>query len=548
MMLRRIGPASKFAIATALITAAAWLETYLVRWPCCSRLEHRMFERLFSFYDNWGAACALVIVLLVWLIPWLRSAGERLADVLGRYPWHAALLTFVVLALGSRFAYEAYPLAMDESVPLAQAYAFAQGKLSWVVPLELMDRMIPTGFRGFFVSVDPHTGAVASLYWPGFALLLTPFAWAGAPWLLNPAIAASSVLLIHAFALRVIGSPRAAGWAILFALGSPAFVLDGISFYSMSAHLAANLLFALLLLEARPALAFLAGLVGGYALVLHNPIPHVLFAIPWGCWLLANRSRWPAAAALVVGYLPFGVGLGATWPTFVAHLAPQATSASPASLWELAIAKFGQVFRWPGYETVVTRLTCTWKLWIWDAPGLLILSMAGLRWARRPLALLAASFLLTYAGYWFVPFDQGHGWGYRYVHSAWAALPLLAATMIAAQDPATAEGRAWRRWAGGLALGSLVLATSLRLWQAHAIIAEQRDQVIPPPPTGRWVVFVTGRAGLYTWDLLQNFPGKDRVLLMMSFSRDADAELMRTHFPGAILATQDDRGSLWNLP
>ena len=543
---RRLPPASLFALATLAVSAAAWLATWLARWPHRERLAHPMFDRLFAFYDNWGAALAVAIVLLVWCSPALRRSGGRLARLLGERPGATALVTLLVLALGARFAYHAHALAMDESAPLAQAYAFAQGRLSWFLPPELLERMVPLPFRGYFLALDPLTGETASMYWPGFALLLTPFAWAGVPWLLNPLLAAASVLLVHALAVRIIGTREAAGWALLFTLGSPVFAVNGISFYSMPAHLAANLLYALLLLDPRPARAFAAGLVGGLALVLHNPVPHLLFAAPWIVWLLLDRDRWPAVAALFAGYLPIGLLVGAGWPAVIAHLRPAAEQAQPVAVRGLLAAR--NLFEWPGYQTVLVRLTGTWKLWLWNVPGLLLLSLGGLRGARGPLALFAASALLTYVLYWFVPLDQGHGWGYRYLHSAWAALPLLAAAMISRRGSDSADDRGWRDWAGGLALASLVLATGLRFWQAQAILGEHLAQIPPTPADGQWVVFVSAQQGLYSWDAIQNFPGQGRVITLMSESAEDDARLMAGHFPGATLALADARGSLWRRP
>ena len=62
----------------------------------------------------------------------------------------------------------------------------------------------------------------------------------------------------------------------------------------------------------------------------------------------------------------------------------------------------------------------------------MILAVVGaLRWRRDALCrLLTASALLTLFGYFLVPVDQGHGWGYRYFHSAWMALPLLATAAL----------------------------------------------------------------------------------------------------------------------
>src|SRR5438067_426521 len=80
---------------------------------------------------------------------------------------------------------------------------------------------------------------------------------------------------------------------------------------------------------------------------------------------------------------------------------------------------------------------------------------AGVWWRRAEPAvrLFAASALLTLAGYFFVPYDQGHGWGYRYFHASWGALPLLAACAL--EHPAA--GASLRRMTLIAALASLLL-------------------------------------------------------------------------------------------
>ena len=74
----------------------------------------------------------------------------------------------------------------------------------------------------------------------------------------------------------------------------------------------------------------------------------------------------------------------------------------------------------------------TAKLWLWAVPGLLILALVGLARARSDIRirLMAWSAALTFFAYLFLPADQGHGWGYRYFHSVWFVLPLLAVLSI----------------------------------------------------------------------------------------------------------------------
>ena len=559
--IRGMSRPAQFAFATAVVSAIAWLEILFSSRAQNDRLAYSIFDRLYIFTDDWGAAFEVAIVLLVCLAPPLRAAGARLATWLGARPGYAATITFVVLAIGARTVYRDTPLAMDEYAQLAQAYAFAHGAWSWITPLAWIDRLIPPGFRNYFLAVDPGTGQTASLYWPGFAALLTPFVWAGVPWLLNPLLSALSLLLMHALGVRLLGTPTGGGWAVLLTLASPEFTVSGISYYSMTAHLTANLAFVWFVLDGRPSRALLAGLLGGLALILHNPVPHFLFATPWILWLLLDKTRWLALLALAAGYLP-GVGVGIAWPLCLGHLTPHVAAATEP-LMQLVVHKLRAAFTWPNWPVVRTRLKATVKIWLWSAPGLPLLAIAGLRGAVTPLRLLAASAFLTYGVYWFVPFDQGHGWGYRYFHSAWGALPLLGAAFLVRSTPVLTKspaahaaaaritltsGSGWWGLVGGLALASLVLGNGLRFAQVHDIIGALIAQVIPAPDQGRWVRFVTWNRGMYTWDRIQNMPGETRTLTLMSFGADADSAWMVQRFPGAERRVSDARGSLWALP
>jgi hypothetical protein len=536
-----------FALATGSLGALAWLQTYLAGRSGRPPLDYAIFDRLFIFTDDWAAALQVGIVLLVAASPGVRAHGARLALAIADRPKTTAVTALVVFAIGAKWIYHATPFALDESAQVAEAQALAQGHLSWMLPVDLLDRMIPPGFRSYFFAVDPASGRIAAMYWPGFAALLAPFAWAGVPWLLNPVLSGATLLLLHAFALRYLQSREAGGWAVLLALASPEFTVNALSFYSMPAHLLFNLGFAWLLLDGRTSRAFCAGVLGGWALVLHNPVPHALFAIPWLVWLGLARRRWPALLAVALGYLPIGVVVGCAWPLYLATIGPKAVVSTPQASGVAAafLHMVGEAFRMPDYKVLCAKWFATWKIWIWSMPGLPLLAAGGLRLASGPVRLLAASAGLTYAVYWFVPFDQGHGWGYRYFHSAWMVLPLFGAAFIARQPVAAPAGHAVRRWVGGLALLSAIFSTSLRYGQVDAIIARHLAQKIAAPDGGKWVVFVRFQRGLYTWDMIQNMPGDGHLITLMSVGAAADQRLMASALPGYLPQFSDARGSLW---
>jgi hypothetical protein len=47
--------------------------------------------------------------------------------------------------------------------------------------------------QGIFLMIDPVSRRVASAYWPGLALLMTPLAFFNAEWLLHPALSAQAL-------------------------------------------------------------------------------------------------------------------------------------------------------------------------------------------------------------------------------------------------------------------------------------------------------------------------------------------------------------------
>jgi hypothetical protein len=549
--LRRAARPVQFAVAVGALSSLAWLQTFVTGLAGRAPRDYPIFDRLFIFTDDWGAALQVAIVVLVAASGRIRSLGARLAAAIADRPIATATVAFVVFACGAKFVYHAMPFAMDEYAQLSQAYAFAHGHLSWIEPPDLLDRLIPSGFRDYFFVVDPESGRVASKYWPGFAVLLAPFAWLGVPWIVNPLLSAATLLVLYRLVLLHVGSREAAGWAMVLALSSPEFSVNAISYYAMPAHLLLNLLFAAMLLDGRRASAFVAGLLGGLALVLHNPVPHALFALPWLLWLLWSRRRWPMLLAVVAGYVPIGLLLGLAWPAYLAGFGSSvigfSQAVAPTGAWTLLTRALAATFMLPSYEMVCARLYATWKIWIWSAPGVLILAVAGYKVVRGPLRLLAASALVTYCVFWFVPLDQGHGWGYRYFHTAWGVLPIFGGALIAAQPLATPTGAAWRQWVGGIALASAVLATTLRFAQVDEIMDVHLAQRIEAPSSGRWVVFVRYEPGLYTWDMIQNLPFASAPLILMSLGESEDAALMAGRFPGAIRTVDDRRGSLWRL-
>ena len=520
----------------------------------------QIFWYLLTAYDTHGNLLLAAAAVCAFLLR-RRPHALRIVRFAAEHPWTLAAVAFPLLCLGSLRVYHDYPLSMDEYAAVFQARAFAAGRLSGSFPPELLDRLIPSFFQNLFLRVSPSSGAVASGYWPGFALLLAPFAWLDISWAANPAIGALTLPAVHHLARQVGGTRESAGWALMLTAASPSFVVSSISYYSMPAHLLCNLLYASLLLNPTVARALLAGLLGSLALTLHQPVPHMLFSLPFLVWLAIRPGSWGILAALLLGYLPLSLVLGFGWHYHllevmrIAHPAGAGSAAgvvpaTPSALESLGSLLSGAITL-PQPGTIAARVAGLGKTWAWGCAGLMILAAYGYSAARsRPgVRVLGAALAATFIGYFFFSQDQGHGWGYRYLHSALFVMPVLASIALVATQPGwnAPEVRGMVSW--GIAL-SLIFANALRLTQVDAFIGRHLAQV---PPLARQadrerpeLVLVDIRSGFYAQDMVQNDPflrGPRTVMLRISPERDA--ELVAKHFPGYLKTDEGKWGALW---
>jgi len=497
-----------------------------------------VFEYLFYRNEPRAAWLAMAIVLVAALATrWNRTPERFLVSRLAADPRAFIAAVTVALAASAFLVYRAHPLSMDEYAPLFQARVFARGHLAAKVPPLLLPRLVPP--IRWFLEAAP-TGEIVSAYWPGFALLLTPFAWLGIPWLLNPVIGALSLALLWRLARRLWPGTDAPGWAVLFAAASPTFSVNAISFYSMGAHLAASLGFALLVLEGR---LVLAGAIGSLALALHNPFPHALFALPFIAWISLRPAPVRNLLRLALGYAPGLLVLVGGWMLFRARLThPQETQGGLLAGLDV-VRRYA--FTVPSPELLLERTMSLAELASWAVPLLLPLAVLGAVRCRENAGarLLALSALLTLLGYAFVPYDQGHGWGYRYFHGAWGALPILAAGAL---EKAETSG-SLRKLMGVAAVCSLVLCTAIRFVQVRTFIDAHLAQLpsVPGGP-GQRVIFVDPSRGSYSIDLVQNDPflENDRWILI-SHGQTRDAQFMQAFFPRSRLAGRGPVASVW---
>jgi hypothetical protein len=526
-----------------LLTAIALTYFYAVDHLYFStRRMAPIFRFLLMREDMKTAWLTLVVCLLA--ACWRKPAPIlKLVDFLSAHEIAVAAAAVASFALGAIFIYHNNAFSMDEYAAVFQAKIFAAGRLTAQLPPSVIDWLIPPVFNGMFLVASHTTGQAMEGYWPGFSLILAPFEFLRAPWLCNASLAGIAIVLIHRITLEITADRRAAGWAVLFTLGSGTFAAYAISYYSMQAHLTANLLFVWLLLKPTSYRAFGAGVVGSLALVLHNPFPHTLFALPWIAAIAFSKERRPALLPLILGYLPLTILLGVGW----LHLRGLVSGTDTGI--NVIGNTLGGYFGLPGKPMIDSCIAAVVKMWIWAVPGLFL--FAGLGRLRRGddwrVRLLAQSAVLTFVAYIFFIFDQGHGWGYRYFHSAWGVVPILAGCAMAGRPDSSGRLTAF---AGAAAILNLLLVVPYQMTQIDGVIAAHSAQLPKPRRPGNDVYFVrVARDTFYLPDLIQMDPLlRTDDLILSSRGAELDSELRRQNWPAATLVESTPGVEEWGSP
>ena len=519
----------------------------------------------------------------------LKCDWTRMAQwIEARLVWlcAGAFLLYAALAF---WAYHHHPLSMDEYGPWSQSRAFAAGRISAAVPPAMLEWILPSWYRGEFFADSRSSGHFTSAYWPALAISQTPFALLGLNWLCNPAWGALGLWGVFRLAKRLTGSSEVAAWAWALTLASPVIAINAASFYAMPAHLACSVFYALLLLRDDRRGAFWAGVLGGFALVLHNPVPHLSFALPWIVFIAWKRRG--LLGPLLVGYLVFALPLGFGWSAFLdgfdaSKYAQAAHASSQALPFAEMLGRLERVVRPPSLYLVFVRLMGLAKTVVWAVPGLPVLAWMGWRSLKqassdgldakldgRGLRLLGASLFSTFMIYWLVPFDQGHGWGFRYIHSAWFVLAILAGLTLARDvrggdvrggdvrggdvrgsdvrgsdvRGSDVRGSDGRPFFAALCVLSLAVMLPLRAWQVESFVGRQLHQIPAVPATAPVsITFVNPDSGWFSYDLVQNDPFlRNDDWRLLSHGAARNARLARTYLVEPTRLQSGQWGEIW---
>jgi hypothetical protein len=217
------------------------------------------------------------------------------------WPVIAAGAALAASALLAVFAFEQLPHVEDEVAYLLQAKMFAAGQLTAPAPPEALR----PGLEFYLMDVRGDSWiATPPMGWPA---ILTLGVWAGAPWLLNPVLAALTLLILHSLVSRVWTREVAHLTTLLIAVSPWYLGTAG----ALMPHIASLFLVSVcwwLLVRtteeipprAWVALALVAGLAMGWVFVIRQ-LEGVILGTLTGLWLL-RYLRAPGGMTRIMAY------------------------------------------------------------------------------------------------------------------------------------------------------------------------------------------------------------------------------------------------------
>ncbi|MHB8799943.1 MAG: hypothetical protein ACYDBY_15900 [Thermoanaerobaculia bacterium] len=472
------------------------------------------------FFTLLALATAALVVLL-------REDGTSPGPVRSRlrpFPQASALALLAALAFGLALwgrgaVLRSLDFSMDEYGSAFQAHIFAGGRVS--APIAEEWRPFATALTPLWIRLDTSRWEWVSAYLPGFAAIRAAFIACRIEAATNPVLAAATVLALFGAARRLWPDrPREALLAAALLVITPQFLVAAMSGYSMPAHLLLNCLWLLGFLSPGRSALLLTPWIGGAALLLHQPVPHALFAAPF-LLRLAREGRFRRLSYFAFVYA-VAAGIGAMWLRF---------ASLPGKQGLLDLAQFPRSMHIVGLHAANVAL-----LFAWLAPAVPLLFVVAAICTRRLGVTerdLLGGVVLTLVIYIFFPTDQGHGWGYRYAHNVLGNVVLLAVSGWRLLAPSQKAGRALLGatvFGAGLLL-PLRLVTCERFVtpfaRAHADLRALDASVVVVDPVRSW----------YGIDFVRNDPflrTSPRVMSALSLSATQRQELARRYGRKAI--------------
>jgi hypothetical protein len=401
-------------------------------------------------------ACALVLLLLtLWAarltahstalylvqsqdvpVLFLTSFGMLLASVWQpkwrlpeRLPaWWALLLAGLVLAgllaWGTTAVMGNFPLSRDEHMVVFDMAVFAKGRLAAPIPPEWRPYAVALVPR-FLLNSNQPTGLV-SAYLPMNALLRLGFSKLADPAWFNPILVLIGGAALLDVARRTFGPDGRAIWTVLLVYALSAQVLvNAMTVFSMTGHLALNLVWLAAFLRGGKLWTAVAIVTGFVAVGLHQLAFHPFFVAPFLLWKL-REGEWKLVLTYAVAY----AAILLWWFYYPIMVSPHvAQSIGHASEDNLITKRLVPLLLNRDPRTVPLTTLNLMRLVAWQNLALWPLLIAAVPLAVRqrglPRALLVGIALWILFLALVLP-EQGRGWGYRYLDGYEGSFALLA--------------------------------------------------------------------------------------------------------------------------
>ena len=542
-----------------------------------------IFDFQFVSQEPVAALMAAIIGLVAFYFARRVAIDEQQGalEVLWSRRWLVAGAVFLVCTIGSLNVYRMAAISGDEYANVIQTKVFSRGTFFGVWPPALATRMAPIELANRILVADDGSGRIITSYQPAFAFFAAPFERAGLRFLVNPLIAAGIVLLAGLSAWRLWRQAWLAGLSMLLMASCVSVVGFGMGSFATNFILLLHLLFLFFFIRGTPWSMVAAGVVGGIALHTGNQIPQLLVALP-AFFLLIRARRYRDVACLALPYLPFVAAFSFGWTGLVQGVSHVHRQEAASGLGSAAteLAWLGEHLKWPTFRQFLQDGMSLLRFALWAVPGLIGLAGLGLLSsvsknrhhqdrsevvalaenegriiqlsALQLSALQLSAFALAGAvGFYFMfPLNQGHGWGYRYLHPALGFMLILGLSRVVREGPSS-RVVTWLMVSASL---SLALLLPLRISQISGFVAERLALLPCLPEEQTQICFVDSSKIYWGPDLIQNEPFLDLSLplrgrlILKSLGEESDARLIQDIFPGAKKSpgvTSPGSGSVW---
>ena len=512
------------------IVFAFWLRTVPAGHPD-PRLAFNVFYYLFA--RNEPAGLLVVALFSAGAALWFRRSQPLVEDrpvengiLTGWACIAVAVVVFAIAAIGTQTVFHNYLVTADEYLADFQARIFLHGKFQAEVPSAWVsaERFLNLPF---FVRYFPANHSWNSVYLPVYAAMRAVFQSVGLQSLLNPFLAALTVLALYGTARNIWPESKTnALVAIGLLVSSSQFLVMSMTSYSMPAHLALNAIWLWLYSRPDRGWFYLAPLVGVLAIGLHQPIVHALFALPFLLRLVLQR-RWRA----VLIFAPIYLAGCALWFAWQARYQVGGNA---------GIGSFFKILnpRMPIIQSMNLLLIIGWASLA--TPFLAVLGASRFFKVRPIIQDSILSCLLTFGFYFFFYLDQAHGWGYRYFHGALVCFLIVAVAGFNRLSNLGGQHRATKFVLVGIA-ASLLIQFPLRCFEAERFVRPYARTAAAIHAIPKDIVAFDWRDAWYSADLIRNDPFLEQRPIIVSIFQLTPAAVAALEKNGtARFITRDD--------